>query len=457
MNEGYVATVLTAWQNGVRGNAKMLDARTKKLAENSFNAEFGARRAQLSADLRSIVQNNHGRNRNGELIEVCARYVADVYALAASNLIKAATSTKLPYRSDLEATLHEAIDGMVGTRWETGPELGSQVGKAVPNPAAVLAQAIGTCIRAKTLARNKAKAELSHFVAALEAEQHAKRKEFSGMQALGIGEYIGLVGLAVAFLLWAFAPSPLLRVIACTVAFAILSFVVCQVFLQAWSLGPRATLVASVTLFAFSIAWATLIPSNTSIDSSMGRLSPPPATTAPMPHPRHSAPTRHHTPQPTAMPSPPPTFAPPPRVVETHASAATQEPTAAPKPTKAPTEEPTPRPTAPPSQVVYAPPAPVPTPPMANQTQTLLGLIQQAVAATGSHQWWLSAIFARGATAYDGLPGDGPMDYPAALKELAREGRVTILQEISNRAPYRGFMGPVTTDDIEFTVGNGTP
>ncbi len=99
-------------------------------------------------------------------------------------------------------------------------------------------------------------------------------------------------------------------------------------------------------------------------------------------------------------------------------------------------------------------PSPSPSPlrlPVEVQTKMLQSWIQQTTDRTKVSEMWLSQIFQ---SLLDGIP-DGPdVDVPHALRHLAAEGKVTILETTPRN--YRTWWGEIFQEDIRFRVQNPT-
>jgi len=80
--------------------------------------------------------------------------------------------------------------------------------------------------------------------------------------SLSFGDGVGLAGLAIALLLWVFAPTPSLKVIAFAIACVIFVFLLCEFVpqLKPWQWGQKGLLVTGAALIATSVAWVVLVP-----------------------------------------------------------------------------------------------------------------------------------------------------------------------------------------------------
>jgi len=99
------------------------------------------------------------------------------------------------------------------------------------------------------------------------------------------------------------------------------------------------------------------------------------------------------------------------------------------------------------SQPLPVPPNPPPPlrRPIAAQADMLWNWIEQTIALTKTNEMWLSQIFQN---QLDHIPAGPEVDVPAALKNLASEGKVQIL-ELASR-PYRTWWGEIFQEDIRF-------
>jgi formylglycine-generating enzyme required for sulfatase activity len=80
-----------------------------------------------------------------------------------------------------------------------------------------------------------------------------------------------------------------------------------------------------------------------------------------------------------------------------------------------------------------------------------LDVLRTLVGQMGVSEMWLSQIFGRGLHSFNGAPaGCGLVDYPDAVRGLARRGEVEIIG-IENRR-YREFYGEAFDEDIRFRV-----
>ena len=81
------------------------------------------------------------------------------------------------------------------------------------------------------------------------------------------------------------------------------------------------------------------------------------------------------------------------------------------------------------------------------QTPVLRELIRQI----GVEEMWLSQVMERGrGGGLDGIPARGTVDYPSALKNLAKNGEVEILE--IRQQQYQDFSGEVFSENIHFRI-----
>jgi hypothetical protein len=85
--------------------------------------------------------------------------------------------------------------------------------------------------------------------------------------------------------------------------------------------------------------------------------------------------------------------------------------------------------------------------PMDAQTKMLRSWIRQTMDRTGAREMWLSQIFQ---SVLDGTPGGPDIDVPQALRHLASEGEVEILE--TTVRTYRTWWGELFNEDIRFRV-----
>jgi hypothetical protein len=99
------------------------------------------------------------------------------------------------------------------------------------------------------------------------------------------------------------------------------------------------------------------------------------------------------------------------------------------------------------------PPAPSPSPPirrpMVSQADMLLNWIHQATALTHVNELWLSQIFQH---QLDNIPAGPEVDVPAALKTLASQGKVEILETATRSYSVWGIES--FQEDIRFKITN---
>lgn len=98
----------------------------------------------------------------------------------------------------------------------------------------------------------------------------------------------------------------------------------------------------------------------------------------------------------------------------------------------------------PPASPVSAPPL---RRPMDAQTKMLRSWIRQTMDRTSAREMWLSQIFQ---SLLDGIPGGPDIDVPQALRHLASEGEVEILETTART--YRTWWGELFNEDIRFRV-----
>jgi hypothetical protein len=92
-----------------------------------------------------------------------------------------------------------------------------------------------------------------------------------------------------------------------------------------------------------------------------------------------------------------------------------------------------------------------PTPIRSDMASYQVPVLRNLIRQMGKSEMWLSQIFLRGPTAFDGLPaGRGIIDYPEAIRVMASGGEVEIL-ETAHRE-YTDFYGEILTQDIRFRM-----
>jgi hypothetical protein len=68
-------------------------------------------------------------------------------------------------------------------------------------------------------------------------------------------------------------------------------------------------------------------------------------------------------------------------------------------------------------------------------------------------EMWISQVLDRGKDAFYDVPGRGMIDYPAAVRVLANQGSITVLESATRK--YKDFYGEVFTEDIRFKLSGG--
>ena len=97
-----------------------------------------------------------------------------------------------------------------------------------------------------------------------------------------------------------------------------------------------------------------------------------------------------------------------------------------------------------------------PTPIRSDMASYQVPVLRNLIRQMGKSEMWLSQIFLRGPTAFDGLPaGRGMIDYPEAIRVMASGGEVEIL-ETAHRE-YIDFYGEILTQDIRFRMKQLAP